>query len=372
MVRGRRSVVPLALAVGISLSGFAGAHDVPGAHSHDADPGPAVGGGGGADAPPGAEDRQTGQGEWTFRWNRELSELPDEARKVLAGAHGGFAVDWQGNRDVYFALKGAGIIRMSADLKKKEVVRLDPFLMEGNYHNTTLIHDDQGKAYLALPDNEKNRVYIIGLDGKVVQVLDYPRGNQYYDTWQPFVPTDVAQAPDRSIYIVTGYSPGDFVVTANPFTGAWNKLIFGGKGAEHGKFNTGHGITWNPRQMTMDIADRPNSRLESYGLDGTYKSTVPLEAGSLPCDLDFMDDFTVVGCLDGPKDKGPAPIYILDKEGKLLSTVKPKADLGLDLFTHVHNATWHAIGSGDSKKVFILAQAWNPGGFAVLELERKR
>ncbi len=365
MVRARRFLVFLGMSTWAFLPPLGLAHDAPGEEPEE------EGGGGGAAEPPGgAEGKETGQGEWTFRWNRELSELPLEARKVLGGAHGGFAVDWKGKRDVYFALKGCGIVRMSADLSKKEVIRLDPYLMEGNYHNTTLIHDDHGNAFLALPDNEKGRVYITGTDGKLVQVLSHPRGNPYYDSWSPFVPTDVEQAPDRNIFIVTGYSPGDFVVTANPFTGAWDKLIFGGKGTKHGEFGTGHGITWNPRQETMDISDRPNSRIESFSVDGTYKGTVPLPAGSLPCDVDFLDAFTVVGCLNGPEGKEPAPIYILNRDGTVISTVKPKEDLGLDLFTHVHNASWLAVGSGDARKVYILCQAWNPGGFAVLELER--
>lgn len=364
MDRARKLAISLVVCIWTSLPQIAWAHHHPG-EDHDG------GGGGGAlDPPPEAEGRETGQGEWTFRWNRELSELPEEARKVLAGAHGGFAADRRGKGDVYFALKGCGIIRMSADLSKKEVIRLDPYLLEGNFHNTTLIRDEKGGAYLALPDNEKGRVYITGTDGKLVQVLSHPRGNPYYDSWSPFAPTDVEQAPDRSVYIVTGYSPGDYVVTADPFSGAWKGLIFGGKGAKHGEFGTAHGITWSSRKETLDISDRPNSRIESYALDGTYKSTVPLPAGSLPCDVDFLDDFTVVGCLNGPEGKTPAPVYILDREGSVISTLKPKEDLGLDLFTHVHNAAWHAVGSGAERKIFILCQAWNPGGFAVLEIAR--
>ena len=256
---------------------------------------------------------------------------------------------------------------MSADLRRKEIVEVDRFVRQGNFHNTTIVYDGDETPYLALPDDEKERVYILTTKGELVHVLSHPRGNAYYDGWGSFKPTDVEQAPSRDVFIVTGYSPGDFVVSADPFSGAWRPKIFGGKGTEHGKFGTGHGITWNPRTSTLDVSDRPHSRIESYDVDGAYKSSVTLPAGSLPCDVDFLDDWMLVGCLQGPGGSVPAPIYVVDGDGKVASTIKPKEDLGLELFTHVHNATWHAIGDGETRKVYVLAQAWNPGGFAVLE-----
>jgi len=48
---------------------------------------------------------------------------------------------------------------------------------------------------------------------------------------------------------------------------------------------------------------------------------------------------------------------------KLISTIMPKEDLGLTNFTHVHNAVLHKVGN----KYYIIAQAWNPGDFAILE-----
>jgi hypothetical protein len=318
-------------------------------------------------SPAAGEGAITGQGAWIFRWNRELSELPEPAKKFLPGAHGGFAVDTRGAGTVYFALKGCGIIAMSPDLARKEIIEVDPWVREGNFHNTTVIYDRAGTPHLALPDDEKRRVYILSTAGKLVQVLSHPRGNPYYDGGGPFAPTDVEQAPSRDVFIVTGYSPGDYVVSAEPFTGTWRPLIFGGKGTEHGKLGTGHGITWNSATSTLDIADRPNSRIESFTVGGEYTRSVSLPAGSLPCDLDFLDGAMLVGCLQGPGGSTPAPIYIIDAAGAIVSTLRPHQDLGLGLFTHIHNATWHTAGEGPRRSVYILAQAWNPGGFAVLE-----
>ena len=41
----------------------------------------------------------------------------------------------------------------------------------------------------------------------------------------------------------------------------------------------------------------------------------------------------------------------------------PKEDLGLENFQHIHNAVLHEVKG----KLYIIAQAWNPGDFAILE-----
>src|SRR5262245_56587255 len=61
----------------------------------------------------------SGQGALRFRVLLTSAHLPEAARKVLASAHGGFAVDHRpGKEETYFALPGAGILRMAADLKQ--------------------------------------------------------------------------------------------------------------------------------------------------------------------------------------------------------------------------------------------------------------
>ena len=70
----------------------------------------------------------------------------------------------------------------------------------------------------------------------------------------------------------------------------------------------------------------------------------------------------LVGCLEGPDKTKGAPIYIL-KDDQIVSTLMPKEDLGLSQFTHVHNATMVKVGA----KLYVIAQAWNPGDFAIFE-----
>src|SRR5437773_8648194 len=60
----------------------------------------------------------SGQGKMRFRVLYTSERLPQEARQVLVKAHGGFAVDRRpGRGETYFALPGAGILQISADLK---------------------------------------------------------------------------------------------------------------------------------------------------------------------------------------------------------------------------------------------------------------
>ena len=81
----------------------------------------------------------------------------------------------------------------------------------------------------------------------------------------------------------------------------------------------------------------------------------------------------MVGCLRGPGNSTPAPLYVLDKDGKMVAEMNPKKDFDLELFTHIHNAAWKPVrdGRGRLTKLYALVTAWNPGGFAVFEVNMK-
>jgi hypothetical protein len=72
-----------------------------------------------------------------------------------------------------------------------------------------------------------------------------------------------------------------------------------------------------------------------------------------------------VGSLDDPQAGRAAPIYILDATTyEVLSTIRPKEDLGIELADHIHNTVWYEYNGG----LFLICQAWNPGYYFVLEL----
>jgi hypothetical protein len=147
-----------------------------------------------------------------------------------------------------------------------------------------------------------------------------------------------------------------------PFRSAWHDLAFGGRGTGPGQFGTGHGITVPPGTKRLDIADRPNSEIDRFTRYGHYLSTLRMPLGSLPCDIFYLGKYAVVGSLDGADHSKGAPIYILEND-RLISTIMPKEELGLANFKHIHNAVMREYGN----KFYVIAQAWNPGDFAVLE-----
>ena len=110
------------------------------------------------------------------------------------------------------------------------------------------------------------------------------------------------------------------------------------------------------------MADRANGKIDRFTRHGQYLSTLRMPMGSLPCDIDYLGRYAVVAALDGPDKSKGAPIYLLEDD-RLVSTIFPKDDLGLVNFKHVHNAVLRETGG----KLYIIAQAWNPGDFAVLE-----
>ncbi len=318
----------------------------------------------------------SGQGKMRFKVLYTSDRLPEEARKVLVSAHGGFAVDHRpGREETYFSLPGAGILQISADMKTIKLLETPAEMKKLNLHNTKIWYGNNGVAYLTFPANDAGQVFTTTLEGKLLNALGRPAStddfgiptvNDYFAGRGNFVPTDVEYL-DGLFYITTGYSNLDFVLTArvlslDPLKTAWYDLAFGGRGTGPGQFGTGHGIAVPPGTKRIDVADRPNSEIDRFTRYGQYLSTLKMPLGSLPCDIDYLGKYAVVPALDGPDKSKGAPIYILE-EDHLISTVMPKEDLGLTNFQHIHNAVLRQVGS----KFFIIAQAWNPGDFAIFE-----
>jgi len=326
-----------------------------------------------ADKAPGV----SGQGNFKFKVLYTSDHLPPEAQKVLTKAHGGFAVDRRsGKEQTYFALPGAGILRISADLKSIDLLETADEMRKINLHDSNIWYAKDGSPYLVFPANDEGKIFTTDLEGRMLHKLDAPTAadtfearevHDYFLGGGNFSPTAVEYL-DGLYYVTTGYCNLDYVVTArvkpeHDFEAAWNDLAWGGKGDAHGQFRTGHGITKHPAMPRLDVADRPASRFERFTRYGHYLSTMPMPSGSLPCDINYLDPhLSVVPALDGPDKKKGAPIYVMEDE-HLVSTIMIKEDLGLPNFIHIHNAAIRKIGG----KHYIFALAWNPGDFAILE-----
>lgn len=318
----------------------------------------------------------TGQGDLVFRLLYHSSHLPAEAQAVLVNAHGGFAVDRrEGKGEIYFALPGAGLIQISRDLTSTRMIPTADEAKNVTLHNTTIWYGKSGAPYLILPSPDGQKVFTTTLSGQLLNTLSAPTAderfeaaavNEYFAGGERLIPTD-AEYLNGLYYITTGYSKLDYVLTAkveseSPFKASWGTLAFGGKGDEPGQFGTGHGITVVPGGKSIAVADRPNSEVEIFSPEGKLEGALTLPKGSFPCDVDYVESYKVVGCLHGPDREKGAPIYIV-KGNDVVSTLMIKEDLGLETFQHIHNA----VMVKRNGKLYVVAQAWNPGDFAILE-----
>lgn len=312
----------------------------------------------------------TGEGEFRFR-HRPL-ELPAAVREHLVKAHGGFATDSRdqgGDGSVYFCLRNVGLLRLHADLSRVEVVGGDEAFRNVNVHNAALLRRSD-RSYLALPSDQAQRVFLTDTQGKLVRTFNNPYGAENAPAFR-VCDVDVVAG---TLFAANGYAD-NVCFAADPFVGlgdtpdvgTWKPLRFGGRGKQHGRFGTAHGITRVPGTNVFTVADRANSRLESFSTEGNYIGGIKLPPGTMPCDIDYHGNLAVVGCLKGPGGSTPAPIYIL-RDGNVVAELNIGKDLGLPGFTHIHNAAFHVLRREDGKtQLFVLAYAWNPGNFAILE-----
>lgn len=293
-------------------------------------------------------------------------------RKILDCAHGGFAFDHRkGKGEVYWFLQGAGAMRVHTDRSKIELLETDPKMLRFNMHNATFF-EHNGEGRIAWPANSGASVFITDTDGKLVHTIGKPTMKPYSDG-AGYAPTDTAYL-DGKLWVTDGYA-SKFVMSYDLDKKEWTGTIFGGrsKKAEPGKFGTNHGITIHKGMIY--VAGRYFARIHSYKPDTEFVSMFPLPDGSKPCDFEFFRQngklYGVAASLNranGSKDKGAA-IYIVDMETlKIVSTIKPKDELGLERFTHLHNV----FPCVDDGAVTLFCQAWNIGDFAVLRQVMKK
>ncbi len=315
--------------------------------------------------------RSTG-GEF-YRFAHRVVHVPEEVQNNIGGAHGGFAVDRiaeGGDGSTWFCLKGVGLVRINPQLTSMKVIGGDEAIVNANVHNTCVLRQGNSR-FLILPSDEAQKIFMVDDKGKVVRTFPNPYG----DEGGAFRVCDI-EVVDGMMFAANGYAD-NIIFMADPFdarteepeVGVWSPMTFGGRGTAHGKFGTAHGITAVPGTDIFTVADRANARLESYTREGRYIGGIQFEAGTMPCDVDYAGNLAVVGCLKGAGGKTPAPIHLL-QDGNIAATLKLQEDLGLDGWTHVHNAAIRVLskpGHLGIPRVMIIASGWNPGRIAILE-----
>ena len=312
---------------------------------------------------------QSGQAPFAFSYLRDLHTLPALALDHEVDLHGGFAFDRRPDfGHIYYGMPGLGLLRVEPDLRRQELIKLPAALTPHNFHSVKLAMFD-GQWRLCLPANDAAMVAVVGLDGELDFVLPRPEFEQYRAPETPFKPTDTALLGNR-LYVADGYG-SNFISIADPGTHRWLG-IFGGKtedDEQNGQFGTAHGLRPDPTDGNdrLVVADRPHSRLQIHAPDGRFLVSHRLPAGAWPCGIDYIQLaghwYGVIGNLKDPLEGRPAPIYIVDAETyAIVSTIRPKEELGVELAQHLHNVIWYAQGD----RLYLICQSWNPGYYFVL------
>ena len=304
----------------------------------------------------------SGQGFWKFVAARELTPVPPEALPKIKGAHGTIIVD--GERDlVYWGLEGVGWVGFSNHLSQSWVVPGDPTFAHGNLHGADILPRKGKLPLVVVADNNDGEVYLTDTSFQHAETLRIPGLEPYADK-KGFAPTDAAFVSADEIWVTDGYGKAYFMpATGSPFQ--YTGKYYGGKKIS----NTPHGITYDPRDHTLIVSARPEGQLKRWDRKGEHFTDIAgLPAGSTVCDVDLWGDYALAPCLDGPKGT-PGPIYIINlKTRSIVSTLRPKEDLGYADAQHIHDAAWYVAGKGAKREVYVLFTNWNPGGVGALKL----
>jgi DNA-binding beta-propeller fold protein YncE len=245
-----------------------------------------------------------------------FDEKPDN--KSLGPCHGGAVIDKAGN------------IYVSTDTPRGIVV----FSKDGKYLRAagpTRLHamelrEENGTEYIYGARPSDHQVVKLKLDGETVWTIEYPKEANIFKDEKGFNPCAVTVAPDGSIFIADGYG-SNYILKYDKD----RKFIkaFGGPGKEEGKFNTCHGIAFDPRQdkPLLFVCNRNNNRIEYWDLDGNFVKVIQKDL-RMPAAVHIRGEFALVPELEGRAT-------LLDKDGNIVAQVgdnpnaKQRANFGL-------------------------------------------
>ena len=224
-----------------------------------------------------------GTGIHLYEWIDGWAEFPDTPNASAGWAHPGLVVTDDGH--VVTAHPGeATLLVFDREGHLERSVPTD--LTE--IHGITLVNEE-GRELLWIVDSgakrnpklnyryesneRKGRVVKITLDGQIIMNLQKPDLSVYRDG--AYSPTSVAVSEERyegngDIWVADGY--GQSYVHRYSKEGRYISSINGEEG-DTGRFNCPHGIFIDRRKAEPElyVADRSNSRVQVYDLNGSFK-----------------------------------------------------------------------------------------------------
>lgn len=238
------------------------------------------------------------------------------------------------------------------------------------------LFDENGEEFLFITDIERHQVIKTTLDGKIIQIIDYPKEIDEYSSADQFKPTETVIAPNGDIYVTDGYGL-QFVIQYDKegnYIRHW-----GGKGNKQDQFDCAHGIAIDNRDTerpTLLITSRNHNAFKRFSMDGKYLATISLP-GSFVCRPVIKGDLLYAAVFRSGNNMnvgsgyitildrhdcvvatpgGSAPAYIQDKLQEQHQTEK-------DIFIHPHDVCI------DEDENIIVCQ-WKAGNSYPMMLQR--
>ncbi len=179
----------------------------------------------------------------------------------------------------------------------------------GGAHGMHIVKEGKDEFFY-LCDTGRKKVVKTTLEGKVVWERGCPSETGGYKSPTEYVPTNVATAPDGTVFVADGYGR-NYIHIYKP-DGTYVKT-FGGSGKTPGHTSTPHGLmvdTRGPKPL-LAVADRNNRRIQYFTLEGEHAGFVTEELRA-PCHFHLHGTDLLIPDLE-------ARVTIFNKENKLIT-----------------------------------------------------
>jgi DNA-binding beta-propeller fold protein YncE len=302
-----------------------------------------------------------GAGKHRYEWVVGWAKLP--AGMTFGNTHGGIVVDSQGriyvntdteNAIIVFDKNGKFLKSWGKDFK-------------GGTHGMAIAKEG-GREILYLGHIGRNEVVKATLEGEVLATYPYPDKAAIYKDAKEYKPTGVAVAPNGDFYATDGY--GRWWVHHYSAQGEYIRS-FGGPGKDPGRLQEPHGIWIDTRGKTplVVVADRRNSRLQWFDLEGKFVSEVK-DVAYRPSGIHQRGTDLVIADID-------AKVTIIDKDNKVVAHMgentnpeqKGKNPIRSDLWKDGTFIAPHSVRWDDEGNLYVMD--WNIEG-RVTKLKRVR
>jgi DNA-binding beta-propeller fold protein YncE len=267
----------------------------------------------------------------------------------LGPCHGGVAIDKKGNFYVTTDTKRGIVVY---DKKGKFVRAFGPTRI-----HALEIRSEGGKEFIYAARPSDHEVVKIDLQGNEIWKITTPAEAGIFKEKVTFNPCAVTVAPDGSIYAADGYG-SNYILKFDKN----RKFVkaFGGPGSAEGKFNTCHGIAYDPRHKSLLVCNRNNDRVEHWTLDGEFVKIIQKDL-RMPAAVHIRGNYAVF-----PELKGRTTV--LDKAGNIVAQLgdnpseKQRANFGLPQSEWKEGISNSPHGASLDKDLNVIVSEWSAFG----------